>query len=293
MKVHLVDGTYELFRNYFGAPRQRSPKEGEVGAVVGLIRTLTSLLRRNDVTHVGCAFDHVIQSFRNDLFPGYKTEEGVDPELLSQFSLAEEAASALGCVVWPAVDLEADDILASAAHRYGRSERLDQVVLCSPDKDLTQCVVGERIVCWDRKRDRQLDEAGVLGKFGVLPRSIPDYLGILGDSADGIPGLSGWGAKSTSLVLRRYETIEGIPKNPRDWDIRIRGLEHLCRTLQENMELALLYRKLATLRLDTHIPEQLDDLRWPGVPVAKLEDMCRRLGYRDLVRQVISVLPPA
>ncbi|MDH3252111.1 MAG: flap endonuclease, partial [Ignavibacteria bacterium] len=204
MNVHLVDGTYELFRSYYGAPPQKTPDGREVGATLGLLRSLVALLARPDTTHVACAFDHVIESFRNDLFHGYKTGEGIDPDLLSQFPLAEEAVSALGIVVWPMVDFEADDALATGAARFTKEPAVDQVVICSPDKDLAQSVSGKRVVCWDRRRNIVLDDEGVVGKFGVRPESIPDWLGLVGDSADGFPGIPGWGAKSASLVLSRF-----------------------------------------------------------------------------------------
>src|SRR5689334_10363431 len=208
MNIHLIDGTYELFRNHFGAPPKKAPDGREVGATLGLVRSLLMLLTSPGVTHVGVAFDHVIESFRNDLYTGYKTGEGVDPNLLAQFPLAEEAVAALGVVVWPMVEFEADDALASAVKRFQGHKAVEQFVLCSPDKDLAQLVDGERIVCWDRRRDIVIGEAGVLEKYGVLPRSIPDWLALVGDAADGYPGLPGWGAKSAAAVLRRWEHIE-------------------------------------------------------------------------------------
>src|SRR5512147_185156 len=214
MKIHLVDGTYELFRNHFGAPPKKAPNGMEVGATLGLLRSLLMLLTSPEVTHVAVAFDHVITSFRNDMYAGYKTGEGVDPNLLSQFSLAEEAVSALGVVVWPEVEFEADDAVATAVARFQVDEAVEQIVVCSPDKDLAQLVSGNRVVCWDRRRDIVIDEAGVLEKFGVLPQSIPDWLALVGDSADGYPGVPGWGVKSASTVLSRYEHLEAIPMEP-------------------------------------------------------------------------------
>ena len=211
MKVHLVDGTYELFRSHFGAPSISAPDGRPVGAVRGLIQSLLLLLRQPDVTHVACAFDHVVESFRNDLFPGYKTGEGVPEDLMSQFGLAEETVSAIGMVVWPMVEFEADDVLATAARRWADTPGVDQIVVCSPDKDLAQLVTEDRVVCLDRRRGIVLDESGVLSKFGVSPTSIPDYLALVGDSADGIPGIPKWGPKSSATLLRRYGHIERVP----------------------------------------------------------------------------------
>ncbi len=211
MKIHLVDGTYELFRNHFGAPPKKAPDGREVGATLGLLRSLLLLLSNPDVTHIACAFDHVIESFRNDLFDGYKTGEGTDPELLAQFTLAEEAVSALGVVVWPMVEFEADDALASAVARFKGEKAVEQVVICSPDKDLAQLVSGQHIVCWDRRRDIIIDEAGVVEKYGVSPASIPDWLALVGDSADGIPGIPAWGAKSSASCICTLRTHRKYP----------------------------------------------------------------------------------
>ena len=217
MKVHLVDGTYELFRSFFGAPPSLSPDGREVGATRGILYSLWALLRSDGVTHVAAAFDHVIESFRNDLYPGYKTSEGIPPELHSQFPLAERAAHALGIVVWPMVEFEADDALATGAARW--ADEAEQVVICSPDKDLTQCVRGERVICFDRRQQKTLDHLGVVTKFGVPPASIPDWLALVGDSADGYPGVPKWGAKSASALLARYDRIEDIPDDERAWDV--------------------------------------------------------------------------
>ncbi|MFI5369425.1 MAG: 5'-3' exonuclease H3TH domain-containing protein, partial [Spirochaetia bacterium] len=211
MKVHLVDGTYELFRSHFGAPPRKAPDGQEVGATAGLLRSLLMLVTTPGVTHVACAFDHVIESFRNQLYPGYKTGEGVDPALLAQFDLAERAVAALGIVVWPMVEFEADDALAAGASRFKSQPGVEQVVICSPDKDLAQLVSGDKVVCWDRRRDIVLDEQGVVDKFGVRPSSIPDYLALVGDSADGYPGIPLWGGKSASAVLSRFDHLESIP----------------------------------------------------------------------------------
>ena len=214
MRIHLVDGTYELFRSHFGAPPRQDSTGREVGATVGLLRSLWLLLSTPGVTHVACAFDHVIESFRNELYAGYKTSAGVDPDLLAQFELAERASRALGLVVWPMVEFEADDAIAAAAARFREAPGVDQVVLCSPDKDLAQSVIGERVVCWDRRRDIVLNAAGVTAKFGVPPASIPDWLALVGDAADGFPGVPGWGAKSAAAVLTRFGHLDAIPDDP-------------------------------------------------------------------------------
>ena len=211
MRIHLIDGTYELYRSHFGAPGAIGPDKSEVGATRGILRSLLSLLREEGVSHVACAFDHVIESFRNDLFDGYKTGDGVPAELMAQFPLAERAAHALGLVVWPMVEFEADDALASAAARYCESADVEQVLICTPDKDMAQCVRGSRVVCFDRMRRRTLDEPAVVEKFGISPASIPDWLALVGDDADGIPGVPRWGAKSASTILARYGKLEAIP----------------------------------------------------------------------------------
>jgi 5'-3' exonuclease len=277
MKLHLLDGTYELFRHHFGAPPRKSPDGQEVGATLGLLRSLLLLLSSPDVTHVACAFDHVIESFRNDLYAGYKTGEGVDPVLLAQFPLAEEAVSALGVVVWPMVEFEADDALATAAARFKKNKSVEQIVVCSPDKDLAQLVSGDHIVCWDRRREIVLDEAAVQEKYGVLPASIPDWLALVGDSADGFPGLPGWGAKSASTVLLRYGHLESIPDDPSGWGLPLGRATRLAGSLIQQREAALLYRRLATLRDDVPLEEKLADLRWQGA-YERLKDVCHKLG---------------
>lgn len=278
MKIHLVDGTYELFRSYYGAPKRSSPSGREVGASVGLFRSLLVLLREDDVTHVGCAFDHVIESFRNELFAGYKTGDGIEPELLQQFELAEDVSRALGIVTWPMVEFEADDALATAAAQFAADETVDQVVIASPDKDLTQCVQGERIVCWDRRRGIVLDEAGVIEKFGVPPESIPDYLALVGDSADGIPGIFGWGKKSAAQLLDQYHHLESIPGNAADWEAKPRRAYDLAANLRHERDEALLYCKLATLRTDVPLEEDLAALEWRGADRARLEALADDLG---------------
>jgi 5'-3' exonuclease len=288
MKIHLVDGTYELFRNHFGAPPKQAPDGRQVGATLGLLRSMLMLVTSPGVTHVACAFDHVIESFRNDLFPGYKTGEGVDPDLLAQFPLAEEAVSALGVVVWPMVEFEADDALGTAAARFKKESPVKQIVICSPDKDLAQLVSGKRVVCWDRRRDILLDEAGVLEKFGVHPGSIPDWLALVGDTADGYPGIPGWGAKSASVVLARFKHLESIPEDPTKWKLSVVSAGRAAR-LAENLsarrEEALLYRKLATLREDVPLREKLDDLEWQGA-MERLKEICQELGDKQLIARI-------
>ena len=288
MKIHLVDGTYELFRNHFGAPPQQAPDGRQVGATLGLLRSLLLLVTTPGVSHVACAFDHVIESFRNGLFADYKTGAGVDPALLGQFSLAETAVAALGVVVWPMVEYEADDALASAVKRYQNHKAVEQIVLCSPDKDLAQMVSGDRIVCWDRRRDIVTGEAGVLEKFGVWPRSIPDWLALVGDAADGYPGLPGWGAKSAAAVLSRFEHIEAIPDDARQWDVKAIGpgrAASLAATLAGQRPAALLYRRLATLRQDVPLPERLSDLQWRGAHTG-LREVCHALGDERFLARI-------
>ncbi len=286
MKVHLVDGTYELFRAYFGAPKKLSLSGREVGASAGILRSLLFLLRDESVTHVACAFDHVIESFRNELFAGYKTSEGVPEDLLSQFGLAEEVSRALGIVTWPMVEFEADDAIATAAFRFATDPRAEQVVIVSPDKDLAQCVRGEKVVLWDRRRQIVLDEAGVRAKFGVAPESIPDYLALVGDAADGLPGVFGWGKKSAAAVLAHHGHIESIPENAGAWKEKPRRAYDLAAELKHQRENALLYRKLATLRLDVPLEEELDDLEWLGAFREALEPLCAELGEEESLTRV-------
>lgn len=288
MKIHLVDGTYELFRNHFGAPPKKAPDGREVGATLGLLRSLLLLLANPEVTHVAVAFDHVIESFRNALFAGYKTSEGVDPNLLAQFPLAEEAVSALGMVVWPMVEFEADDALATAAARFKKNKTVEQIVICSPDKDLAQLASGSRIVCWDRRREIVMDEAGVLEKFGVRPQSIPDWLALVGDSADGYPGLPGWGAKSASAVLSRFEHLESVPDDPTKWQLSSVSpgrAASLAGSLAQRREEALLYRQLATVRQDVPLREKLSDLKWRGAH-ERLKEFCSKLGDERIPERI-------
>src|SRR5688572_17194094 len=280
MKVHLVDGTYELFRNHFGAPPKKAPDGREVGATLGLLRSLLMMLTSPGVTHVAVAFDHVIESFRNELFTGYKTGEGVDPNLLAQFPLAEEAVSALGVVVWPMVEFEADDALGSAAARLKKNKTVEKILICSPDKDLAQLVSGDHIVCWDRRREIIINEAGVVEKFGVSPQSIPDWLALVGDSADGYPGIPGWGAKSASAVLAYYKHIEAIPDDPGTWQvgsISAGRAASLAESLSQRRQEALLYKKLATIRTDVPLEEKLADLKWQGAQ-RRLNELCAEMG---------------
>ncbi len=279
MKLHLLDATYELFRAYFGVDPARAPDGREVGAVGGLIGTTLLLLREPGVTHLAAATDHVIRSFRNDLWPGYKTEEGVPEDLLTQFPLAERAFEAMGVVVWPMVEFEADDALATAASRFGES--VEQVVICTPDKDLAQCVIGTTIVQRDRRREITYDEDGVRAKFGVSPASIPDWLALVGDSSDGYPGLPGWGEKSATTVLARWQHLEAIPDDPAHWQVKVRGADRLATTLRERMDDALLFRRLATLRRDVPLGETLEDLRWRGVPRDRWLAFCDEQGFEQ------------
>ena len=287
MKIHLIDGTYELFRNHFGAPPKKSTGGVEVGATLGLMRSLLMLLQSPGVTHVAVAFDHVIESFRNKLYSGYKTSEGVDPILLAQFPLAEKAVSALGVVVWPMVKFEADDALATAADRFKKIKGVEQILVCSPDKDLSQLVEGARIVCWDRRREIIIDEKGVIEKFGVIPESIPDYLALVGDAADGYPGIQGWGAKSTSTVLAKFKHIESIPKDPNKLGLGLGRATTLVENLQQNYKDALLFRELSTLRKDVPLKETLSDLEWQGA-YPRLKKLCQELRDERIPERVMK-----
>ena len=285
MKIHLVDGTYELFRSHFGAPPKKASDGREVGATLGLLRSLFMLVSTPGVTHVACAFDHVVESFRNDLFPGYKTSAGVDADLLAQFPLAERAVAALGIVVWPMVEFEADDALATAASRFKDQSGVQQIVICSPDKDLAQAVSGVSVICWDRRRDIFLDDEGVIEKFGVRPHSIPDWLALVGDAADGLPGIPAWGAKSASAVLSRFDHLESIPEDPSQLGLPLGRASRLVESLAAHREEAFLYRRLATLRDDVPLEEGIADLEWRGA-TADLEELCRELGDEELAKRV-------
>ena len=286
MDVHLIDGTYELFRHFFAVPAAADVNGQEIGAVRGVLTSVLSMLERG-ATHVGVATDHVVESFRNDLYPGYKTSEGVAPELLSQFPVLEKALEAMGVLVWPMVYFEADDALASAAAKAAKDDRVRQVLICTPDKDLSQCVVGTRVVQLDRRREILRDEAGVVVKFGVRPQSIPDYLAVVGDSADGFPGLPGWGAKAAALTLSQYPQLEDIPKNWREWHPSIRKARRLSEALFNAWNDALLFRTLATLRLDVPVFDTLEDLRWKG-PRPNFEEHCQRMKSPGLLSRVTS-----
>ncbi len=285
MKIHLVDGTYELFRAFYGPPPKKAPDGREVGATLGLLRSLLVLIMENEATHLACAFDHVIESFRNDLFPGYKTGAGIDPDLLAQFALAEEAVAALGIVVWPMVEFEADDAIATAALRLYQDPSVEQVVICSPDKDLAQLVSGTRIVCWDRRRNILYDENGVKEKYGVAPVSIPDWLALTGDAADGIPGIPSWGAKSSAALLSKFQHIEDIPDEMETWGMSAGRARRLQESLSSLREEALLYRRLATLRLDVPLEEDMPELEWGGAR-PEFKQFCEALGASDLVKRV-------
>lgn len=279
MRLHLLDGTYELFRNFFGAPPRSAPDGTPSGAVHGILAGTLALFE-GGVTHLGVAFDTVIRSFRNDLYAGYKTEAGVPADLLVQFPLAEEGMEALGVTVWRMEEYEADDALATAVARFGAD--FEQVVLMSPDKDLAQCVDGERVVSFDRRKGTFVDEAGVVAKFGVRPRSIPDYLGLVGDSSDGFPGVPGWGAKSAALVLAEYEHIERIPLEAALWTVPVRGAERLVGALRDHIADALLFRFLAHLRTDVPLGGISADLEWQGARRDAFAAFCDRMGFGSL-----------
>ena len=286
LTVHLVDGTYELFRHHFGVPAEVRAKGARTAATRGVLGSVLSLLEEG-ATHVGVATDHVIESFRNDLWPGYKDGTGVDPDLLAQFTPLEESLEAMGVRVWPMVELEADDALASAAAVAADDPSVTRVVICTPDKDLGQCVAGDRVVQLDRRKAVVLDEAGVVARYGVKPPSIPDWLALVGDSADGFPGLRGWGAKAASAVLARYPHIEDIPRIGERWDVDVRGARSLANTLAEQRDLALLFRHLATLRVDRSLLAAVDDLRWDG-PTAPFGATCERLSAPGLAERAAA-----
>jgi 5'-3' exonuclease len=283
MDVYLIDGTYELFRHFFAVPAANDINGQEIGAVRGVLASVLSMIERG-ATHIGVATDHVVESFRNDLYPGYKTSEGVAPELLSQFPILEEALDAMGVLVWPMVEFEADDALASAAAKAALDERVNQVFICTPDKDLGQCVVGMRVVQLDRRNDLVRDEAGVVAKFGVGPQSIPDYLAVVGDSADGFPGVAGWGQKAAASVLSQYSHLESIPKDWKEWHPSIRRARGLSESLFGSWNDALLFRTLATLRLDVQVFDTVEDLRWRELQ-PNFEDYCRRMKAPELLRR--------
>jgi 5'-3' exonuclease len=283
MDVHLIDGTYELFRHYYAVPAGQDEKGREIAAVRAVLRSVLSMIEQG-ATHIGVATDHVVESFRNDLYAGYKTSAGVPPALLSQFPILEESLEAMGVMVWPMVEYEADDALASAAAKAAGDDRVRQVIICTPDKDLGQCVRGTRVVQLDRRRGIMRDEVRVEAKFGVKPQSIPDYLAVLGDSADGFPGIPGWGERAAAATLSRYRQLENIPRDWREWHPAIGNARRLAGSLFSSWDDALLFRKLATLRLDAPVFESVDDLCWTG-PGPGFEEQCRVMGSPDLVRR--------
>lgn len=285
MRVHLVDGTYELFRHHYGLPAEVRAKGSRTAATRGVLGSVLTLIEEG-ATHVGVATDHVIESFRNQLWAGYKDGSGVDPDLLAQFHPLEDALEAMGVRVWAMVDLEADDALASAALVAAEDPAVQQVVVCTPDKDLAQCVVGDRVVQLDRRRELVFDEPGVLAKFGVLPPSIPDWLALVGDSADGFPGLRGWGARSAATVLHHYGHLEHIPRLGERWAVDVRSSRQLANTLASNWEAALAFRKLATLVIDRSLLASVEELRWTG-PTAEFETICRQLDAPHLAERAI------
>lgn len=284
MEVHLIDGTYELYRHYYALPSARDRDGREVAAVRGVLASVLGMIQ-GGATHVAVATDHVIESFRNDLWPGYKTGEGIEPDLLAQFPLLEEVLAAAGIVVWPMVEFEADDAIAAAAVAASKDKGVTRVVICTPDKDLAQCVSGTRIVQLNRRTRATLDEAGVKLKFGVVPESIPDYLALVGDAADGYPGLRGWGAKSSAAVLAKFLHLESIPKDCSEWQVNVANGSSLASTLCREWESALLFRKLSTLRTDITLFDDLDHLRWRG-PTSAFDEIAHRLdaGRADTVR---------
>lgn len=280
VELHLLDGTYELFRAYFGAPTRTAPDGTEIGAVHGIMASALRLIEEHSVTHLAAAFDTVIRSFRNDIYSGYKTEAGVPQELLDQFPLAEEGMKTLGVRVFSMIEYEADDAIATAAHVF--ADDFDQIVMMSPDKDLAQCIRGTHTIGYDRRKREAIDADGVVAKFGVRPESIPDYLGLVGDSADGLPGVKGWGAKSASVMLSHYRHIEEIPVDPELWEPPVRGKERLAQSLTGSMAEALLWRYLATLRRDVPLGTTVDDLAWEGVDREAFEAFCDRWGFGAL-----------
>jgi 5'-3' exonuclease len=288
MEVHLLDGTYELFRHFFAVPSSTDVNGQEVGAVRGVLGSVMAMIE-SGATHIGVATDHVVESFRNDLYDDYKTSEGVAPELLSQFPILEEALQAMGVVVWPMIYFEADDALASAAAKAAQNKDVAQVLICTPDKDLSQCVVGTRVVQVDRRRDALRDEAGVEARFGVKPQSIPDYLAVVGDSADGFPGVAGWGEKAAASTLSHYQHLEHIPKDWQKWEPSIKKARRLSESLFSAWDDALLFRTLATLRLDVPVFENVDELRWQG-PREDFAELCQRLKATNLPKRANSAI---
>jgi 5'-3' exonuclease len=292
--IYLIDGTYELFRHYYALPSARDSDGREVAAVRGVLASVLGMMK-GGATHIAVATDHVIESFRNALWPGYKTGEGIEPDLLAQFSLLEEVLSAAGIMVWPMVEFEADDALAAAAHAADKDGRVEQVIICTPDKDLAQCVRGTRVVQLNRRTRATIDEAGVIQKYGVSPTSIPDYLALVGDAADGYPGLRGWGAKSSAAVLSKFVHIESIPEDWRDWHVKVSNASALADTLFRERENALLFRTLATLRTDIKLFNHVDELRWNGptpafAPFAARLDAAITDARRPVLRSAAAIV---
>ncbi|HEY9733511.1 MAG TPA: 5'-3' exonuclease H3TH domain-containing protein [Drouetiella sp.] len=287
MEVHLVDGTYELFRHYFAVPHSTNANGQEIAAVRGVLSSIISMLNKG-ATHIAVATDHVIESFRNDLYAYYKTGDGIAPDLVSQFPILEDALASLGVVVWPMIEFEADDALAAGAAMASQDSTVNQIIICTPDKDLAQCVVGDRVVQLDRRREILRNEAGIIEKFGVKPASIPDYLALVGDTADGYPGIPGWGAKAAASVLLRYDHFENIPKNPSEWDKSIRNSKKLAQSLFGAWDEAILYRTLATLRTDFHLFNNVDELRWRG-PRSDFEKVCAEMRSMDLFKRTTAI----
>jgi len=283
LEIHLIDGTYELFRHYHALPSARDKNGHEIAAVRGVLASVLGMIK-GGATHVAVATDHVIESFRNGLWPGYKTGAGIEPDLLAQFSLLEEALSAAGIVVWPMIEFEADDALAAGAVAAARDARVERVIICTPDKDLAQCVRGNRIVQLNRRTRVTCDETGVIQKFGVSPRSIPDYLALVGDAADGYPGLPGWGAKSSAAVLAKFGHLEGIPAEWTEWHVNAANAGSLAKTLSIERDKALLFRTLATLRTDIHLFDDVDQLRWNG-PTSDFDAMGARFDAAVTVKR--------
>jgi 5'-3' exonuclease len=283
MDIYLIDGTYELFRYFYAVPSSKDASGQEIGAVRGVLGSILTMIE-GGATHIGVATDHVIESFRNDLYRDYKTGEGVDPELLSQFPILEEALQSMGVLVWPMIEFEADDALASAAAKTAKDKRVRRVIICTPDKDLSQCVVGSRVVQLDRRRESVRDEAGVIAKFGIKPSSIPDYLAVVGDTADGYPGIVGWGAKAAAAVFSRCPHLEDIPKDWHQWDPTLRRARPLAEALFAGWDDALLFRTLATLRVDVPVFRSIDELRWRG-PAKDFKRTCERIKAPGLFRR--------
>jgi len=287
LRVHLLDGTYELFRHFYAMPKQTDRDGREVAAIIGVLGSVVGMLE-GGTTHIGVATDHVIESFRNDLWAGYKTSEGVEPELMAQFHPLEDALRAMGVVVWAMEEFEADDALAAAARGAAASPDVEQVIICTPDKDLSQCVSGDRVVQFDRRKRETRDERGVVARFSVGPESIPDYLALVGDSADGFPGIPGWGEKASGAVLGRYAHLERIPAKATEWTVAVRGVARLAASLEENRPLAMLFRTLATLRTDVPVFSSVEELRWPG-PSPEFERVVQQLrvpGLWDRARRI-------